>query len=62
MGSHFCVQNPRVLGTIFHQYKYISTPSVTPKDAVIAPASKLAKVLKGNLLKNLGEAPLVELT
>ena len=52
----------RVSGTVFHKHKYISAPAVTPEDAVIAAAGKLAEALKGNLPHNFGESSLDELT
>ena len=52
----------RVSGTVFHKHKYISTPAVTPEDAVIAAAGRLVEALKGNLPHNLGESSLDELT
>merc|ERR1712051_844018 len=35
-------QATRVSETVFHKHKYITTPAVTPADAVIAAAGKLA--------------------
>jgi len=52
----------QVYGTVFHKHKYISTPAVTPEDAVIAAAGRLAEALKGNLPHKLGESSLDELT
>ena len=49
-------------GTVFHKHKYISTPAVTPEDAVIAAAGRLVEALKGNLPHNLGKSSLDELT
>ena len=46
----------------FHKHKYISTPTVTPEDAAIAAAGRLAEAIKGNLPHNLGESSLEELT
>ena len=52
----------RVSATIFHKHKYISTPPVTPADAIIAAAGRLAEVIKGNFSRTLANEPLAELT
>ena len=36
----------RISNTVFHRHKYISNPSVTPDDEVIAAAQNLAAALK----------------
>ena len=52
----------RISATVFHKHKYISNPTVTAADAVIAAASNLAAVLKGKLPQHLKESSLNELT
>ena len=52
----------RVSGTVFHKHKYISTPAVTPADAVIAAAGRLANALQGKFSSTLADEPLAELS
>ncbi len=52
----------RISATVFHKHKYISNPTVTPSDAVVAEAKNLAKSLKGKLPHYLQELPLAKLT
>ena len=52
----------RVSGTVFHKHKYISTPAVTPADAVIAAAGRLAATIKNSCSDHLTKEPLAELT
>ena len=52
----------RVLAIMFHKHKYISNPSVTPADAVVAAAQHFAAALKGKMPRYLKEALLEELT
>ena len=51
----------RVSGTVFHKHKYITNPAVTPADAVIAAAGRLAAVIKGTLSNSMGTDALDEL-
>ncbi len=52
----------RISGTVFHKHKYISTPAVTPADAVITAAGRLAAVIKGTYYNHLSNEPLAKLT
>ena len=52
----------RISNTVFQKYKYISNPTVTPGDAVIAASPKLAAALKGKMTHYLQESPLSELS
>ena len=45
-----------------HPHKYISNPSVTPEDAIMAAAGKLATLIKGHMTHQLSETLLDELT
>ena len=51
----------RMSGTVFHKHKYISSPSMTPEDAVLAAARKSAETLKGHMPQHLQELSLDEL-
>ena len=39
----------RVLATVFHKHKYLSNPTATPADAVIAASGNLITAIKGHL-------------
>ena len=52
----------RISNTVFHKHKYISNPSVTPDDAVIASAQNLAAALKSKMPQYLQESPFSELS
>ena len=43
----------RVLATVFHKHKYISNPTVSVADVVIAAASNLTAALKGKTPQHL---------
>ena len=43
----------RISATVFHHLKYITDPSVTPEDHVMATAGKLAADLKGRMATHL---------
>ena len=47
---------------IFHKHKYISNPLVTPEDAVVAAAGKLANLISGHMPHQLSETSIDELT
>ena len=51
----------RISATVFHKHKYITNPSVTPEDHVIATAGKLAAELKGRMATHLGKTDLHQL-
>ncbi len=44
----------RVSGMVFYKHKYITNPDVTPDDAAIVAAKKLAEALKGIHTNSLG--------
>ncbi len=48
-------------GTVFHKHNYISTPAVTPADAVIMAAGRLAAGIKGTYSNHLADEPLAKL-
>ena len=48
----------RISTTVFHKHKYITDPSVTPEDRVIATSGKLAAELKGRMATHLSETAL----
>ena len=52
----------RISATIFHKYKYISNPTVTPADKVIVTTKNLVAALKGKMPDCLHEYPLAKLT
>ena len=39
----------RVSATVFHKHKYLSNPTATPADAIIAAAGNIIKAIKGHL-------------
>ena len=43
----------RILATIFHKYKYITNPGVTPEDRIMTTEGKLAADLKGGMANHL---------
>ena len=43
----------RVSATIFHKHKYLSNPTATPANAIIAAAGNLITAIKGHLLHRL---------
>ena len=43
----------RILATIFHKYKYITNPGVTPEDRIMTTEGKLAANLKGGMANRL---------
>ena len=51
----------RISATTFHKHKYITNPSVTPEDRVMATAVKLAADLKGHMATHLSETSLHQL-
>ena len=51
----------RISATTFHKHKYITNPSVTPEDRVMATAVKLAADLKGHMATHLSETDLQKL-
>ena len=51
----------RVSDTVFFKHKYLTQPTVTPKDAIMMAAKQLAKALAGNLPATIGETELQEL-
>ena len=55
-------QTVRISNTVFHKHKYISNPTVTPDDAVIAAAQNLAVALKSKMPHYLQESPFSELS
>ena len=42
-------RTPRVSGTVFFKHKYITNPTVTPKDADVASAANIADALKNKI-------------
>ena len=48
--------------TVFHKHKYISNPTATPDDAIIAAAGNLITVIKAHMPHRLQEHPLSKLT
>ena len=48
----------RVSDTVFFKHKYLTQPTVTPKDAIMMAAKQLAKALAGDLPATLGETEL----
>ena len=48
--------------TVFYKHKYISNPTATPANAIIAAAGNLITVIKGHIPQRLQEPPLSELT
>ena len=52
----------RISNTVFHKHKYISNPTVTLYDAVIAAAQNLAAALKSKMPYYLQESPFSELS
>jgi hypothetical protein len=46
-------QATRVLGAAFFKHKYLTNPSVTPGDLVIAVAENLAQALKTSIPQHL---------
>ena len=48
--------------TVFHQHRYISNPTVTPVDAVIAAIENLTATLKNKIPQCLQSSPLNEIT
>ena len=64
-GRKMCMINTRTVrisNTVFHKHKYISNPTVTPYDAVIAAAQNLAAALKSKMPYYLQESPFSELS
>ena len=51
----------RIPATIFHKHKYITNPSVTPEDHVMATSSKLAAELKVSMATHLRKTDLHQL-
>ena len=51
----------RISETVFQNHKYITNPSLTPEDHVMATAGKLASDLKGHMVTNLSETALHQL-
>ena len=52
----------RVSATVFHKHKYISNPTVSAADTVMAAAGNLAAALKGKMPQHLKESSLDDLT
>jgi hypothetical protein len=42
-----------VLGTAFFKHKYLTNPSVNPKDQIVAAAARLTKAIQGTTIANL---------
>jgi len=51
----------RISATIFHKYKHISNPAITPADRVIAATGALADLLKRNIPHSFSETSLTQL-
>ena len=51
----------QVSATVFHKHKYLSNPTATTADAIIAAAGDLNKVIKGHLPHRLQESYFIEL-
>ena len=51
----------RISATVFHKHRYITNPSVTPEDRVMATAGKLAAELKGRMFTHISETDLQQL-
>ena len=47
--------------TVFHNHMYISNPSVTPEDVILAAAEQLAEALRGYMPQHLQELSLDKL-
>ena len=43
----------RVSATVFHKHKYLTTPTVTPANRVLAAAKKLPEEIKGRIRQHL---------
>ena len=43
----------RVSATVYHKHKYLTTPTVTPADRVLAAAQKLSEEIKGRMPQHL---------
>jgi hypothetical protein len=43
----------RVSGTAFFKHKYLTNPSVTPKDQIIAAAARLTDAIQGTITANM---------
>ena len=52
----------RVSATVFHKHKYLSNPTATPANAIIAEAGNLITAIKGHLPHRLQESHFSELT
>ena len=55
-------RSTRVSATIFFKHKYLSNPTATPDDAIIAAAGNLVTAIKGHLPHRLQESHFSELT
>ena len=47
---------------VFFKHKYLTNPTVTPADAILAAAADLASLLKGHHARHLGRDKLHDLT
>ena len=50
-----------MLGRVFFKHKYLSNPTITPSDAVIAASHDMAAALRGNVARHLGSEALQNL-
>ena len=46
-------RSTRVSATVFHQHKYLTTPTVTPADRVLAAAKNFSEEIKGRMPQHL---------
>jgi hypothetical protein len=51
----------RVSGTAFFKHKYLTNPSVTPKDQIIAVAARLTNAIQGTITANMRTSTLKSL-
>ena len=56
------IRETRVLATVSNKYKYLSNPTATPSDVIIAAAGNLITAIKGHLPHRLQESHYSELT
>jgi hypothetical protein len=47
------MQATRISGTAFFKHKYLTNPSVTPKDQIIAAAAHLTNATQGTITANM---------
>ena len=51
----------RISATVFHKHKYITNPSVTPEDRIMATAGKLVAEIKGRMATHISKTDLHQL-